>query len=84
MVKLKGKKGMHKQWKQGQVSWEDYKDTAQLCRDGVRRAKMQLELYLARDAKNNKKGFYRYINQKMKVKDRVPLDEQDWQTSNDE
>ncbi|KAK4806236.1 hypothetical protein QYF61_013380 [Mycteria americana] len=40
--------------------------------DGVRKAKGRLELNLARDAKNNKKGFYRYINQKRKVKESVP------------
>jgi len=27
---------------------------------------------LARDAKNNKKGFYRYVKQKRKVKESVP------------
>ena len=53
---------MHKQWKQGQVTWEEYKDAARLCRDRVRKAKIQLELDLAGDTKN-KKGFYRYINQ---------------------
>ncbi|KAK4828806.1 hypothetical protein QYF61_000863 [Mycteria americana] len=58
LVKLKGKNEMHRQWKQGQVFWEEYRDTACLCRDGVRKAKAQLELNLARDAKNNKKGFY--------------------------
>ena len=62
LVKLKGKKEMHRQWKQGQVSWEEYRDTARLCRDGVRKAKARLELNLARDAKNNKKGFYRYVS----------------------
>ncbi|KAK4821758.1 hypothetical protein QYF61_000819 [Mycteria americana] len=41
-------------------------------RDGVRKAKAQLELNLARDAKNTKKGFYRYIDQKRKVKESVP------------
>jgi len=39
-----------------------------LCSERVRRAKVQLELNLARDAKNNTKGFYRYISQKRKVK----------------
>jgi len=53
LVKLKGKRELHTQWKQGQVSWEDYRDAVQLCRDGVRRAKARLELNLARDAKNN-------------------------------
>ena len=37
-----------------------------MCRGGVRRAKAQLELDLVRDAKNNEKSFYRYINQKRK------------------
>ncbi|KFP99488.1 hypothetical protein N329_04107, partial [Haliaeetus albicilla] len=72
LVKLKGKKEMHRQWKQGQVSWEDYRDATQLCRDGVRKAKAQPELNLARDAKNNKKGFYRYVSRKRKVKESVP------------
>ncbi|KAK4826467.1 hypothetical protein QYF61_009194 [Mycteria americana] len=40
-------------------------------RDGVRKAKAQLELNLASDAMNNK-GFYRYINQKRKVKESRP------------
>jgi len=46
-----------------------YRDAAQLCRDEVRRA--ELELNVARDAKNNKKGFYRYVRQKSKVKESV-------------
>ncbi|KAK4821784.1 hypothetical protein QYF61_002200 [Mycteria americana] len=59
LVKLKSKKEMHKQWKQGRVSWEEYRDSVWLCRDGVRKAKAWLELNLARDTKKNKKGFYR-------------------------
>ena len=80
LVKLKGKKEMHRQWKQGQVSWEEYRDAARLCRDGVRKAKARLELNLARDAKNNKKGFHRHVSQKRKVNGSVPLNEQAWQT----
>ncbi|KAK4829023.1 hypothetical protein QYF61_001798 [Mycteria americana] len=72
LVKLKSKRELHRQWKQGQVTWEEYRDAARLCRDGVRKPKVQLELDVARDAKNNKKGFYRYINQKRKVKESVP------------
>jgi len=37
----------------------------------VRRAKAQLELNLARNAKNNK-GFYRYVSQKRKVRESPP------------
>ncbi|KAK4830014.1 hypothetical protein QYF61_008277 [Mycteria americana] len=55
-----------------QVSWEEYKDVARLCRDGVRKAKVQLELNLARNTMNNKKDFCRYISQKRKVKKGYP------------
>ncbi|KFZ59181.1 hypothetical protein N338_00715, partial [Podiceps cristatus] len=72
LVKLKGKKEMHRQWKQRQVSWEEYRDVAWLCRDRVRKAKACMELNLARDVKNSKKGFYRYVSQKRKVKESVP------------
>ncbi|KAK4806794.1 hypothetical protein QYF61_005590 [Mycteria americana] len=61
LVKLKCMKEVHWQWNQGHVSWEEYRDAAWMCRNGARKAKAQLELNLARDAKNNKKGFYRYI-----------------------
>ncbi|KAK4823256.1 hypothetical protein QYF61_000223 [Mycteria americana] len=63
LVKLKGKKVMHRQWKQGQGSWEEYRDTAPLCKDVVRKAEAQLELNLARDAKNNNRGFYRVLRE---------------------
>jgi len=64
---------MHRRRKQGQVSWEEYRDTAWLCRDEVRRAKAQLELNLARDAKSKEQGFYRYVSQKRKDKESVCL-----------
>ena len=35
-----------------------------MCRDRIRKAKAQKELNLARDVKNNKKGFFRYIRRK--------------------
>ena len=68
LVKLKSMKKMHRQWRQGQMSQEEYRHVARLCRNGVRKAKVRLELNLARDAKNDKKGFYRYVSQKRKVK----------------
>ena len=48
------------------------KEVAKLCKDGVRKAKAQLGLNLAKDAKKNKKGFYRYFNQKGEVQQCVP------------
>ena len=43
-----------------------------MYRDGIRGTKAQMELNLARDAKNNKKGFYSYVSQKREVKESVP------------
>jgi len=71
LVKLQGKKELHRKWKQGQVSCEEYRDAAPLCRDGVRRAKEQLELNLARNTKNKEQSFYSYVNQKRKVKESI-------------
>lgn len=61
---------MHRKWKQGHASWEEYK--GMVCRDGIRTAKAQLKLNLVRDAKNEKKSFDRYISQKRKTKDIAP------------
>ena len=58
---------------QGHVFWEEYRDTAWRCRDEIRKTKVQFELNLVRDVKNNKQGFYRYFGQKRKVKENVLL-----------
>ena len=73
LVKLKSKKKTHRYGKEGKIPREDCKEAARLCRYGVRKAKAQLKLKLARDAKKNKKGFYRYryLNQKRKVQECV-------------
>ncbi|KFV18186.1 hypothetical protein N340_03027, partial [Tauraco erythrolophus] len=73
LIKLGGKKEMHRQWKQRQVPWKEYRDVSQLCRDGVKKAKVQLELNMTRDAKNNTKSFCQYVSQKRKVKESMSL-----------
>lgn len=40
-----------------------------MCRDGVSKAKVKLELNLERNTKNKRKGFYRYVIQKRKAKE---------------
>ena len=55
---------MYKLWKQGRVTWEEYRDVVQTCRRRIRKAKVQVELNLVKDVKNNRKTFYRYIGQK--------------------
>ena len=57
LTHLKHQKEVHRKWKERQASWEEYKDIACMCSDGVRKAKTQLELKLAREVKGNKKGF---------------------------
>ncbi|CAM4533257.1 unnamed protein product [Lepidochelys olivacea] len=71
LTDLKHKKEADKKWKIGQMTREKYKNIAQACRNEIRRAKSHLELQLARDVKSNKKGFFRYVNNKKKVKETV-------------
>ncbi|KAK4824355.1 hypothetical protein QYF61_013690 [Mycteria americana] len=40
---------------------------------GVRKAKADLELSLARDLKGNKRRFYKYINSKRMTKENISL-----------
>lgn len=44
-----------------------------VCRDATRKAAVHLELSLARDIKNNKKGFSKYMSSKRKIRGNVGL-----------
>ena len=55
----------------GHATWEEYRNVVRACRDAMRKAKAHLELKLARDVKNNKKGFFNYISSKRKARDNV-------------
>jgi len=57
--------------KEGQTTWEEYRSAVRACRDATRKAKAHLELKLARDVKNNRKGFFKYISSKRKARDNV-------------
>jgi len=41
------------------------------CREAMRKAKVHLESNLARNVKDNKKGFFKYISSKRKARDNV-------------
>ncbi|GAB0194936.1 hypothetical protein GRJ2_001958900 [Grus japonensis] len=69
--KVKQKKEAYRVWKQGQVAWEEYRETVQAARDQVRKAKALIELNLARDVKDNKKSFYRYVSEKRRTRENV-------------
>ncbi|CAM4497687.1 unnamed protein product [Lepidochelys kempii] len=66
---LNTKKKAYKKWKIGQMTREEYKNIARACRSEIRKAKSHLELQLARDVKSNKKGFFRYVSNKKKIKE---------------
>ncbi|PKU39258.1 rna-directed dna polymerase from mobile element jockey-like [Limosa lapponica baueri] len=57
--------------KKGLATWDDYGNIIRLFRDAMRKAKAHLELNLARDIKDNKKGFFKYISSKRKTRENV-------------
>ncbi|GAB0208424.1 mitochondrial enolase superfamily member 1 [Grus japonensis] len=69
--KVKQKKVAYRGWKQGQVAWEEHRETVRAARDQVRKAKALIELNLARDVKDKKKGFYRYVSEKRRTRENV-------------
>ncbi|GAB0175874.1 mitochondrial enolase superfamily member 1 [Grus japonensis] len=60
-----------KKRKQGQVAWEEYRETVRVARDQVRKAKALIEVSLAGDVKDNKKSFYRYVSDKRRTRENV-------------
>ncbi|GAB0209695.1 mitochondrial enolase superfamily member 1 [Grus japonensis] len=71
LEKLKGKKEVYRMWKKGVATWEEYRNVVRVCRDATRKAKAHLELNLAGDVKDNKKGFFKYISSKRKTRENV-------------
>ncbi|GAB0184760.1 hypothetical protein GRJ2_000941300 [Grus japonensis] len=69
--KVKHKKEAYREWKQGQVAWEEYRETVRAARVQVRKAKALTEISLARDVKDNKKSFYRYFSDKRRMRENV-------------
>ncbi|GAB0205276.1 mitochondrial enolase superfamily member 1 [Grus japonensis] len=73
LEKLKGKKEVYRMWKKGLATWEEYRNVVRVCRDAMRKAKAQLELNLAKDVKDNKKGFFKYLSSKRETRENVGL-----------
>jgi len=61
LAELRWKRKVYGMWKEGQITWEEYKNIVRACRDATRKAKVHLELNLTRDVKDNKKGLFKYI-----------------------
>jgi len=58
-------------WKKGRTIQENCKDIVRLCREKIRKAKAQLELNLATAVKDEKKCFYKYINNERRAKEKL-------------
>lgn len=54
-------------WKRGQVTWGEYRDTVQVCRDRAGTDKAHQELDLMRGLNGHRKGVYRQFNMKRKT-----------------
>ncbi|KAK0682480.1 LIN1 transcriptase, partial [Pygoscelis papua] len=71
LLGLRKKRRVYHLWKKGQVTQEEYRDLIRSCREGMRKAKAQLECNLAAVVKDNKKSFYKYINDKKRAKENL-------------
>jgi len=68
LAKLKQKRKVYRTWKEEQTTWEEYSNDARVSRVATRKAKVHLELNIARDVKH-KKGFFKYICSKRKTRE---------------
>jgi len=69
LVKLKWT-FVYKMRKEGQATWEEYRNIVRVCREAMRKAKVHLELNLTRDVED-KKDFFKYISSKWKTRENV-------------
>jgi len=72
-LKLREKRETFRKWKQGCAAWEEYRAVVHMCSNRIGKVRVQMELNLARDVKDNKKGFYRYISRRRQAEETVPL-----------
>jgi len=65
LLGLRKKWGAYHLWKKGQATQEKYRGLIRSCREEIRKAKAQLEMAIF--VRDNKKCFYKYINNKKKT-----------------
>ncbi|NXM07615.1 PO22 protein, partial [Tyrannus savana] len=58
-------------WKKGLATQEEFRNMVRSCRKKIRETKAKLELDLATSVRDNKKSFYRYINNKRRDKEKL-------------
>ncbi|KAK4823437.1 hypothetical protein QYF61_002123 [Mycteria americana] len=72
LLELRKKRRVYHFWKKGQATQEEYRELVKSCREKIRKAKAQLELNLVTVVRDNKKCFYKYINNKKRAKENLP------------
>ena len=71
IVKLIGKKKVHKVWKKGLSTWDKHRNMVRACKDATRMAKAHLELNLSKEIKDNKNGLFMSISSRRRTKNSV-------------
>jgi len=57
LATFRWKRNVYGMWKEGQSTWEEYRNVVRACREATRKAKVHLELNLARDvSKTTRRG----------------------------
>jgi len=71
LFRLRKKRSIYHLWKKGQATEEEYRGLVRSFREEIGKAKAQLELRLATVARDNKKCFYKYVNNKKRAKENL-------------
>jgi len=71
LLGLRKKGRVYPLWKKGQATQEEYRGLIRSCREEIRTAKAQLDLRLATVVRDNKKCFYKYLNNKKRAKENL-------------
>jgi len=72
LLGLRKKRRVYQLWKKVQATQEEYRGLVRSCREKMTKAKAQLELRLATVVRDNKKYFYKYINNKKEAQGESP------------
>jgi len=67
LLRLRKKRRVYHLWKKRQATQQEYRGLIRPCREEIKVAKAQLELRLATVVRDNKKCFYKYINNRKRA-----------------
>jgi len=71
LLGLRKKRRVYYLWKKWQATQEEYRDLVRSGREKMRKAEAQLELNLTAVVRDNKKCFYKYINNRKRAKENL-------------